>query len=99
MHGPLLRRFEEVGREIAGSAVGLLGEGCCPGQVARIPLNGAEALVHDPCLSSDMLPRVWRVGLDALFATSGAVPLPARLTPEADSLVEAARARRSGLGG
>jgi len=101
LHGSLLRRewrgefyrYEEVGREVAGSTVGLLGAGAVGQHLARILVAmGAHVAVYDPYLPAGTLPEARRCAdLDELFASSDVLSLHARLTPETEHVVNASR--------
>jgi D-3-phosphoglycerate dehydrogenase len=87
-------RFDETGPEIDGSTIGLLGYGAVGSVVARaLAAMGAEVLVYDPFVEqSALLPGVTKaVDLDELFQRSLIVSVHARLTPESQGIVSAAR--------
>ncbi|WP_149181461.1 2-hydroxyacid dehydrogenase [Streptomyces sp. TRM49041] len=97
-HGELARgvwrgdyyRYEEVGMELAGTTVGLVGYGAIGHRVARILGGfGAEVLVHDPYLAPDTAPGVANVSLDELLARSRVLSLHARLTAENHGMIGA----------
>jgi D-3-phosphoglycerate dehydrogenase len=81
--------YDNVGPELQGSTVGLIGYGAVGGRVARI-LGGfdAKVLVFDPYLDPAALSGdVWRVELDELLARSQIVSLHARATPESTGMI------------
>ncbi|MCH0538884.1 2-hydroxyacid dehydrogenase [Streptomyces sp. MUM 203J] len=97
-HGELARgvwrgdyyQYDEVGMELAGTTVGLVGYGAIGHRVARILGGfGADVLVHDPYLPGDAAPGVRNVGLDELLARSRVLSLHARLTAENRGMIGA----------
>lgn len=87
-------RAEEVGTEISGSTVGIVGAGAVGGHVASVlRAMGAEVLVFDPYVRPGALDGIAEVvdDLDALFRRSSIVSVHARLTQETQHLVSAAR--------
>lgn len=90
-----LYRYDEVGPEIAGSTVGLIGLGAIGARVAaRLQAFGAEIVFHDPFLdpSSDIGRQVASEGwsqteLDELLERSRFVSLHARLTDDNRGMV------------
>jgi D-3-phosphoglycerate dehydrogenase len=85
--------YENVGFEIEGSTVGLVGFGAVGRRVASA-LNalGADVLVHDPFVPADQLgPEVTVVGLDDLLSRSRIVSLHARATKENSGMIDARR--------
>lgn len=89
-----LYRHDQVGREIHGSTVGLIGAGAVGGHVARVlAAMGAHVLVFDPYLPESVLDDiVERVeDLDAVFARSDAISMHARLTPDTARIVDVRR--------
>ena len=101
LHGSLLRRewrgefyrHDEVGREIAGSTVGLLGAGAVGQHLARsVAAMGAEVVVYDPYLPDGAVPEARRcTDLEELFSISDVLSVHARLTPETEQVVNAKR--------
>ncbi|MDI3417600.1 2-hydroxyacid dehydrogenase [Streptomyces luteolus] len=99
-HGELTRgvwrgdyyQYDEVGMELAGNTVGLVGYGAIGHRVARI-LNGfgAHVLVHDPYLTPDAIAgtEAELVGLDELLARSRVLSLHARLTEDNRHMISA----------
>lgn len=83
--------YDQVGPEIAGSTVGLVGYGAIGSRVAAIMVAlGARVLVFDPYLSVDLPAGVERVGdLDALLGQSSIVTIHARETAENRGLIGA----------
>lgn len=82
-------RYENVGPELEGSTVGLIGYGAIGRRVTRM-LNGfgANVVVFDPYVTPDQLGGAARqVGLDELLATSSVVTLHARVTSETTGLM------------
>ncbi|MCU4295592.1 hydroxyacid dehydrogenase [Brevibacterium permense] len=87
-------RHDQVGREVSGSTIGLVGAGAVGSHVATVlSAMGAEVLVHDPYLPAGALDGVvTRVAeVDELFSRADAVSIHARLTPETENLVDASR--------
>jgi D-3-phosphoglycerate dehydrogenase len=83
-------RYDEVGPELAGSTVGLVGCGAIGLRVARILRGfGANPVVYDPYADEAVLTGVVeRVDtLDELLARSAVVTLHARLTAETERLL------------
>ncbi|MFE2943039.1 NAD(P)-dependent oxidoreductase [Streptomyces sp. NPDC059255] len=101
LHGSLLRhewrgefyRYEQVGREVAGSTVALLGAGAVGQHLARILVAmGADVVVYDPYLPAGALPQARRCDdLDELFASCDVLSLHARLNRETEHVVNARR--------
>ncbi|MEV5571739.1 2-hydroxyacid dehydrogenase [Spirillospora sp. NPDC052269] len=83
-------RYEEVGPEIEGSTVGLVGYGAVGSRVARM-LNalGARVLVHDP-YATDLGDVAELVSLDELLSRAQILSLHARVTPETTGMIGAA---------
>ncbi len=83
--------YDQVGPEIAGSTVGLVGYGAIGSRVAAIMMAlGARVVVYDPYLSVDLPSGVERVeDLDALLAQSSIVTIHARETAENRGLIGA----------
>lgn len=89
-----LYRDSEVGLEVAGSTIGLIGAGAVGGHVARVlAAMGARVLVFDPYAPPGSLPEgTERVGrLEEIFGLSDLVSVHARLTPETQGVVSRAR--------
>lgn len=85
-------RYDQVGPELEGSTVGLVGYGAIGSRVARMLAGfGATVLVHDPYVEPGaLLDTAEAVGsLDELLARSRVVTLHARLTPETRGLIGA----------
>lgn len=84
-------RYDDVGIELAGTTVGLVGAGAVGAKVAALlAAFGAQVLVYDPYLAGD-LPGVQRVTLEELLSRARIVSLHARATPETIGLIDAAR--------
>lgn len=83
-------RYDDVGIELGGSTVGLIGGGAVGGRVAHLlAALGAHVLIHDPYpLSTDVGEPV---SLDELLARAQVVSLHARVTPETEGMIDAAR--------
>ncbi|WP_026413250.1 2-hydroxyacid dehydrogenase [Actinomadura oligospora] len=83
-------RYEDVGPEIEGSTVGLVGYGAVGSRVARM-LNalGARVLVHDP-YATDLGDVAELVPLDELLSRAQILSLHARVTPETTGMIGAA---------
>ena len=83
--------YDEVGLEIGGSTVGLVGYGAIGSRVAGIlRAFGADVLVHDPFVEPDALGEgVRKVELAELLERSRMVTLHARLTEETAGLIGA----------
>lgn len=83
-------RYDDVGIELSGTTVGLVGAGAVGARVAAIlAAFGAHVLVHDPYLTAD-LPGAERTDLPGLLARSRIISLHARVTPETTGLIDAA---------
>jgi D-3-phosphoglycerate dehydrogenase len=82
-------RYDQVGPEIEGGTVGLVGYGAIGRKVARMLAGfGAEVLVHDPYVEAlDGDARL--VSLEELLRRSSIVTLHARATPETTGLIGA----------
>jgi D-3-phosphoglycerate dehydrogenase / 2-oxoglutarate reductase len=83
--------WENVGAELGGSTVGLVGYGAIGRIVARIlQAFGAEVLAFDPYASPASLASdgVTLTGLDELLRRSNVVSLHARLTDETHHLID-----------
>ncbi|MBB3036536.1 2-hydroxyacid dehydrogenase [Hoyosella altamirensis] len=77
-------QYDQVGVELEGSCVGLVGYGAIGKRVARILKGfGATVLVYDPYIRADAVTDVDElVGLDELLNRSQVVSLHARLTKD-----------------
>lgn len=85
-------RYEDVGIELDGTTVGLVGAGAVGGKVAALlAAFGARVLVYDPYLADGRLPGVERVTLEELLSRSRVVSLHARATPQTTGMIDAAR--------
>ena len=87
-------RYGEVGGEIAGSTIGLLGAGAVGAHVARVfAAMGADVVVFDPYLPAGALDGVVRRvdTVEEVFRAADLVSVHARLTPETEHLVDAER--------
>ncbi|MFJ4173127.1 2-hydroxyacid dehydrogenase [Microbacterium sp. NPDC089696] len=87
-----LYRSDAVGREVAGSVIGLLGAGAVGSHVARtFAAMGAHVLVFDPYLPAGRLDAgIEQVTTaDEVFRRSDLVSVHARLTPETARMVNA----------
>lgn len=85
--------YDNVGPELEGSTIGLVGYGAIGSRVARMLKGfGAEVLVHDPYVTADLLAgNAEQVGLDELLSRSLVVSLHARVTPETTRMIGAAQ--------
>lgn len=83
--------YENVGPELEGSTVGLVGYGAIGSRVARMLQGfGATVLVHDPYVTVDLLAgQAEKVEFDELLARSNVVTLHARVTPETTGMIGA----------
>lgn len=91
-------RYDEVGIELDGTTVGLVGCGAVGGRVAGLlAAFGARVLVYDPYLTDAHRATLAAAGaervddLDDLLSRSRVVSLHARATPETAGLIGAAR--------
>lgn len=87
-------RHEEVGGEVRGSTIGLLGAGAVGGHVAGVfAAMGADVLVYDPYVRSGSLGSGVRSApsIEDVFAQSDLVSVHARLSPETTHMVNAER--------
>lgn len=87
-----LYRSDAVGREVAGSVIGLLGAGAVGSHVAGVlSAMGAQVLVFDPYLAPGRLgDGIQQVqSADEIFTRSDLVSVHARLTPETTHMVNA----------
>ena len=87
-------RYEDVGFELLGSTVGLVGCGAVGRRVARmLAALGAKVLVHDPYLDDlgDLAHVAELVELDDLLARAQIVSLHARATPQTTGMIGAAQ--------
>ncbi|WP_106400282.1 2-hydroxyacid dehydrogenase [Actinocorallia populi] len=81
-------RYENVGPELAGSTVGLVGYGAIGRRVAVMLRGfGANVLVHDPYLESFASPDIELVGLPELLERSRFLSLHARATADNRSMI------------
>ncbi|MEV0715373.1 2-hydroxyacid dehydrogenase [Asanoa sp. NPDC050611] len=86
-----LYALDQVGGELAGSTVGLVGYGAIGRRVGRIlSAFDARVLVHDPYAD----PAIDPVDLPELLDRSAVVSLHARLTPETTGMIGAAELAR-----
>lgn len=85
--------YDNVGPELEGNTIGLVGYGAIGSRVARMLKGfGAEVLVHDPYVTADLLAgNAEQVGLDELLSRSLVVSLHARVTPETTGIIGAAQ--------
>jgi D-3-phosphoglycerate dehydrogenase len=86
--------YDECGREVAGSTVGVVGLGEIGRRLAgMLAAMGATVIAHDPYL--DQAPDgIELVGLDALLERSDAITLHARLTSESRGMIGPAELAR-----
>ncbi|HEY3681587.1 MAG TPA: 2-hydroxyacid dehydrogenase [Streptosporangiaceae bacterium] len=91
-------RYDEVGIELAGSTVGLVGCGAVGGRVAGLlAAFGAHVLVFDPYLSDEHLATLAAAGaervadLDDLLGRAQVISLHARATPQTAGMIGAAQ--------
>jgi D-3-phosphoglycerate dehydrogenase / 2-oxoglutarate reductase len=85
-----LYALSEVGSELAGSTVGLVGYGAIGRRVGRIlRAFDAEVLVHDPYADPSTLDGATPVELPELLARSAVLSLHARLTPQTTGMIGA----------
>jgi D-3-phosphoglycerate dehydrogenase len=90
-----LYALDQVGTELAGSTVGLVGYGAIGRRVGRmLAAFDARVLVHDPYADPATLDGATQVGLTELLDRSAVVSLHARLTAETSGLVGAAELAR-----
>jgi D-3-phosphoglycerate dehydrogenase len=90
-----LYALDQVGGELGGSTVGLVGYGAIGRRVGRIlAAFGARVLVHDPYADPATLDGATAVDLKELLERSAVVSLHARLTPETAGMVGAAELAR-----
>ncbi|WP_410813197.1 2-hydroxyacid dehydrogenase [Micromonospora sp. 067-2] len=84
-------RYDQVGPELAGSTVGLVGYGAIGSRVARMLAGfGADVLVHDPYVAPEALAgAAEQVSLDDLLRRSRIVSLHARATPATRGMIGA----------
>ena len=81
-------RYDEVGIELQGSTVGLVGGGAVGHRVAEmLAALGAHVLLHDPYLTESRVAEL--VSLDELLSRAQVVTLHARVTPETIGMVGA----------
>jgi D-3-phosphoglycerate dehydrogenase len=85
-----LYALDEVGTELAGTTVGLVGYGAIGRRVGRVlRAFDAEVLVHDPYVDPATLDGAHATDLDSLLQRSSVVSLHARLTAETQHLIGA----------
>jgi D-3-phosphoglycerate dehydrogenase len=83
-------RYDEVGIELRGSTVGLVGGGAVGHRVAELlAAFGAHVLIHDPYLTDGGVADL--VSLDELLSRAQVLTLHARVTPETTGMIGAAR--------
>lgn len=84
-----LYRYQQVGPELDGATVGLVGYGAIGSRVARMLRGfGAHVLVHDPYLAPDTLAGVGeQTSLEDLLRRSRVVSLHARVTPKTRGMI------------
>ncbi|MEV5831175.1 2-hydroxyacid dehydrogenase [Spirillospora sp. NPDC052242] len=85
-------RYDDVGIELLGSTVGLVGCGAVGRRVARaLAALGARVLVHDPYLDGldDLAGIAELVTLEELLARAQIVSLHARATPQTTGMIGA----------
>jgi D-3-phosphoglycerate dehydrogenase / 2-oxoglutarate reductase len=85
--------YDNVGPELEGSTVGLVGYGAIGSRVARMLGGfGAKVLVFDPYVTPETLGSgAEQVDLDELLTRSRIVSLHARVTPETTGMIGAAQ--------
>lgn len=85
--------YDQVGSEIDGSTVGLVGYGAVGSRVAKVLVAlGADVLVHDPYADmSAMPPDVHPAGLDTLLRRAAVVSVHARVSAETRGMIGAAQ--------
>ncbi|GAA5178544.1 2-hydroxyacid dehydrogenase [Rugosimonospora acidiphila] len=85
-----LYALDEVGGELAGATVGLIGYGAIGRRVGRIlRAFDAEVLVYDPYADPSTLDGARVTDLDSLLERSSVVSLHARLTAETERIIGA----------
>ncbi|MEV4623320.1 2-hydroxyacid dehydrogenase [Asanoa sp. NPDC049573] len=90
-----LYALDQVGGELAGSTVGLVGYGAIGRRVGRIlTAFDARVLVHDPYADPATLDAATAVDLPELLDRSAVLSLHARLTPETAGMIGAAELAR-----
>lgn len=83
-------RYVDVGPEIDGSTVGLIGYGAVGSRVAQMLTGmGAQVLVHDPYLKAADLPDGVQIAdsLEELLTAANILTMHARLTPETQGMI------------
>lgn len=81
-------RYDEVGIELRGSTVGLVGGGAVGHRVAELlAALGAHVLIHDPYLTHGGVAEL--VSLDELLPRAQVLTLHARVTPETTGMIGA----------
>jgi D-3-phosphoglycerate dehydrogenase len=82
--------YDQVGPEVSGSTVGIIGYGAIGRRVAAIAVGlGARVVVHDPFLPPDV-DDVEAVGLDELLSRSDFVTVHARATEDTAGMISRA---------
>jgi D-3-phosphoglycerate dehydrogenase len=81
-------RYDDVGTELRGSTVGLVGGGAVGHRVAELlAAFGAHVLLHDPYVTESAVAEL--VTLDELLSRAQVVTLHARVTPETTGMIGA----------
>lgn len=83
--------YDQVGSELDGSTVGLVGYGAVGTRVAKVLVAfGGEVLVHDPYADTSAMPAgVSAAGLDTLLRRSAVVSVHARVSSETTGMIGA----------
>lgn len=91
-------RYDEVGIELRGSTIGLIGGGAVGNRVAEmLAALGAHVLIHDPYVTESAVAEL--VSLDELLARSQVITLHARVTPETTGMIGAPQIAAMPVGG
>ncbi|MFB9831643.1 2-hydroxyacid dehydrogenase [Actinoallomurus acaciae] len=91
-------RYDEVGIELRGSTIGLIGGGAVGNRVAEmLAALGAHVLIHDPYVTESAVAEL--VSLDELLAHSQVITLHARVTPETTGMIGAPQIAAMPTGG
>jgi D-3-phosphoglycerate dehydrogenase len=91
-------RYDEVGIELRGSTIGLIGGGAVGNRVAEmLAALGAHVLIHDPYVTESAVAEL--VSLDELLARSQVITLHARVTPETTGMIGAPQIAAMPAGG